>query len=39
MMDFMMRRFDALDSAEEFADRVDGTIVYVSEFGFWVVRW
>lgn len=38
MMDFRMVRYNTRDEAEAFAERVDGTMLYVKEFGFFIVR-
>lgn len=38
MMDARIRKFDVMEDAEAFAERTDGTVLYMSDFGYWIVR-
>lgn len=38
MMDVRIRKFDVMEDAEAFAERTDGTVLYMSDFGYWIVR-
>lgn len=38
MMDFRIRKFNVIADAEEFAEKTNGTVLYMREYGFWIVR-